>query len=44
MSSDVRNWTGTPFEPCPNAIEDDAAAVTVFWPIDLTVIGKQLVL
>lgn len=37
---DVCKWTEIPFEPCPNAIGDGAAAVTVFWPIDLAVVGK----
>jgi hypothetical protein len=40
MSCDVCKWAETPFEPCPNAIEDGTAAVTVFWPIDLTVVGN----
>jgi hypothetical protein len=44
MLCDVCKWTETPFEPCPNAVEDVTAAVTAFWPIDLTVAGKQLVI
>jgi len=43
MLCDVRKWTETSFEPCPNGTEDVTAAVTVFWPIDLTAVGKQLV-
>jgi hypothetical protein len=44
MSCDVCKWTETPFEPRQNAIEVVTAGVTVFWSIDLTVVGKQLVI